>query len=163
MFCANKFSFHICPSVPLYTSMWPDFFRVTMLWRHHPLTCNRLKVWRCILSFIEVLREGRWGGAKELYITSGLIVEFGMMCTDGEDIEELTGMSSPLCWQGYDKDLCGFKKLMWYVIVKELNCKASSTWSLYGRESENAFTHRHLSPEKKRQKQWTGWKPETDG
>ena len=34
------------------------------------------------------------------------------MCTDENDIEELTGVYGPLCWQGYDKDLGGFKKLM---------------------------------------------------
>ena len=39
---------------------------------------------------------------------------------------------------------------MWYEIMKELNCKASSAWSVYGREKENAFTYRHVSPEKKR-------------
>ena len=28
-------------------------------------------------------------------------------------ISELEGMCGPLCWQGYDKDPGGFKKLMW--------------------------------------------------
>ena len=49
------------------------------------------------------------------------------MCTDEEDIEELNGM---YC----ENDHGGFKKLMWYVIVEEINCKASSTWSKCGRE-----------------------------
>ena len=34
---------------------------------------------------------------------------------------------------------------MWYGIMKELHCKASSTWSVCGREKEEAFTtHRQL-------------------
>ena len=66
-----------------------------------------------------------------------------------KDIEELTEMYGLLCWQGYDMDPGGFKKLMWFEMMKEFNCKASSTWSVYGREREEAFTHRHLSPGKK--------------
>ena len=102
----------------------------------------------CISSVIKVLREGRWGGATEFCITGDLNVELGMMCTDENDIEELTGMYGPFCWQGYDKDLGCFKKMMWYEIMKEFNCQASSTWSVFGRAREIAFTHRHLSPEK---------------
>ena len=52
-----------------------------------------------------------------------------------------------LCWQGYDKDPKGFTTLMWYGILKEFDCKATSTWSKCGRAEETAFTHRHLSPE----------------
>ena len=70
------------------------------------------------------------------------------MCTDENDIEELTGMYGPLCWQGYDKDPGGFQKLIWYGSMKELNCKATYTWSVCGRARENACTHRHLIPEK---------------
>ena len=44
-----------------------------------------------------------------------------MMCTDEKDIEELNEMYGLLCWQGYDKDPGGFKKLMWYGIMKEFN------------------------------------------
>ena len=58
-------------------------------------------------------------------------------------------MYGPLCWQGYDKDPSGFKKTLWYGIMKEFDCKESSTWSACGRGREEAFTHRHLSPEKK--------------
>ena len=58
---------------------------------------------------LKVLREGRWGGAKDFYID--LNVELRMMCTE---LEEMYG---PLCWQGYDKDP-GFKKLMWYGVMK---------------------------------------------
>ena len=41
------------------------------------------------------------------------------------------------------------KKLMWYEMVNEFNCKASSTWTVCGRERGEAFTHKHLSPDKK--------------
>ena len=88
----------------------------------------------CISSVIKVPREGRRSGAKDFYITGDLIVELGMMCTDENDIEDLEGMYGPLCWQGYDKDPGGFKKLMWYGIMKEFNCKAYSILSVDGRE-----------------------------
>ena len=52
-------------------------------------------------SVLEVLREGRQGGAKD--ITGDLNVELGLMCTDEKDIEELNEMYGPLCWQGHDK------------------------------------------------------------
>ena len=44
------------------------------------------------------------------------------MCADETYIEEPTVMYGPLCWQGYVKDLGGFKKLMWYGMMKELDC-----------------------------------------
>ena len=72
-----------------------------------------------------------------------------MVCAGENDIEELTGMYRPLCWQGHDKDPGGFKELMWYEIMKEFNCKAPSTRSPCGRPKENPFSHRHLSPEKR--------------
>ena len=34
-------------------------------------------------------------------------------------------MYGPLCWQGSDNDRRGFKKLMWYEIMKEFNCRVS--------------------------------------
>ena len=68
------------------------------------------------------------------------------MCEN--DIDELMGIHGPLCWQVYDKDPGGFKKLMWDEIMKEFNCEASSTWSVCGRKREDAFTHRHSSPGK---------------
>ena len=71
-----------------------------------------------------------------------------MMCTGENDIEELSEMYGPLCWQGYDRGSGGIKKLMWYGSMKEFNCKATSAWSKCGRTKETAFTHRHLSPEK---------------
>ena len=49
-----------------------------------------------------------------------------------EDIEELNEVYGPLCWQGFEND-GGFKKLMWYGIMKEFNCKATSTWCKCGR------------------------------
>ena len=67
-----------------------------------------------------------------------------MMCTDEKDIEEVNEMCGPLCWQGYDHHRGGFKKLMWYDIMNEFNCKATSTWSKCGRAKETAFTHRQL-------------------
>ena len=38
--------------------------------------------------------------------------------------------------------------MMWYGIMKEFNCKATSTWSKCERAKDTAFTHKHLSPEK---------------
>ena len=93
-------------------------------------------------SVIEVLREGRRGGARDFHITGGFNVELWLMCTDEKDIEELTKMYGALCWQGYVKDPGGFKK-SWYGIMKEFDCKGSSTWSVCEREKEEAFTHKH--------------------
>ena len=104
----------------------------------------------CISSVIKVLREGRRGGAKDFYMTCDLNVELGLMRTDEKDIEEVMKMYGPLCWQGYDKDPGGFKKTMWYGIMKEFDCKVSSAWSLCGRTRE-AFAHRHSSPEQKQE------------
>ena len=50
-----------------------------------------------------------------------------MMCTDENNIEELTRINCPMCWQRCDKDPSGFKKMMVCEIVKEFICKASST------------------------------------
>ena len=86
------------------------------------------------------LRDGRQGGAKD-HITGDLNVELVMMCTDENDIEELTVKNGLLCWQEYDKDPGGFKKLMWYEIMREFNCKASSSWSVCGRARDDGFTH----------------------
>ena len=64
-------------------------------------------------------------------------------CTDEEDIEELNEMSG-LCWQRYESDHGVFKKLRWYGIMKEFNCKATSTWSKCCREREAVITYRQL-------------------
>ena len=49
------------------------------------------------------------------------------------------------------KDHGGFKKLMWYGIMKEFNCTATSTRSKCGRHKETAFTHRQLG---ERRQEW---------
>ena len=90
----------------------------------------------CVSSVVTVLREGRRSGAKDFYITGDLNVELGLMCTDEKDIEELTEMYGPLCWQGYDKDPGGFKKTMWYEIKKEFDCKVSCAQSECGKGRE---------------------------
>ena len=53
-------------------------------------------------------------------------------------------MYGSLCWQGCENDHGGFKKLMWYAIMKEFNCKVTSTWSECKREKETAFTHQQF-------------------
>ena len=97
-----------------------------------------------ISSVTKVLREGRRGGAREFYITGDLNVELGFMCTDEEDIEELVRCAGPRVGKGTKTDHGAFKKLMSYGIMKEFNCKATSTWSKCGRDKETAFTHRQL-------------------
>ena len=86
--------------------------------------------------------RGRRGGAKHFYITGDLNVELGMICTDENDIEELNKMYGGLCWQRYDNDPGGYKKFMLNSIVKEFNCKVSSTWSDGDRTEDAALTHR---------------------
>ena len=71
-------------------------------------------------------------------------MELGLLCADDDDVEELNEMHGPLCWQGCDTNQGGFKKLMWYQIMKEFNCKVTSTWSSCDREKEMAFTHRQF-------------------
>ena len=71
------------------------------------------------------------------------------MCTDEKEDEELTKMDGLLWWQGYDKDPGGFQKTMWCGIIQEFDYKVSFTWSVCGREREEACTHRHSSPDKK--------------
>ena len=53
------------------------------------------------------------------------------MCTNENEEEELVKVYGPSCWQGYDKDPGGFKKIMWYGIMREFDCKVSSSWGLY--------------------------------
>ena len=48
-------------------------------------------------------------------------------------------MDLPSCWKGWENVQGGFKKLMWYGIMKEFNCKVTSTWSSDGREKDLAF------------------------
>ena len=60
----------------------------------------------CISSVVKVLREGRRSGAKDFHITG-----FGAdVYRDKKDIEELTKIYAPLCWQGYDNGPGGFQE-----------------------------------------------------
>ena len=102
----------------------------------------------CIPSVVQVLQEGRKGGARDLFSTGDFNVEKGLMCSDDHGNEELTKMYGPLCSQGYEKDPPFFKKIMWYGIMKEIGCKVYSTWSECGKGRAEAFTHRHLSQDK---------------
>ena len=61
------------------------------------------------------------------------------MCTNENEEKELTKLYGPLCWQGHDKDPGGFKEIMWYGIMKEFDCKMSSTWSVCGKMRPEAF------------------------
>ena len=65
-------------------------------------------------------------GPKTSYITSNFVEELGLLYTDEDDNDELIEVYGPLCWQGWDNDQGGLKKLMWYGIVKEFKCKATS-------------------------------------
>ena len=67
-----------------------------------------------------------------------------MLCTDEDDNDKLNEVYGPLCWQGCDNDQGGFKKLVWYGMMKEFNCKASPSWSSCGREREMTSTHRKI-------------------
>ena len=40
-----------------------------------------------LVNVLKVLREGRRGGTRDLYITGDLNVELGVMCRDEKDIE----------------------------------------------------------------------------
>ena len=57
--------------------------------------------------------------------------------------------TGPLCWQGCENDYGGLKNVMWFRIMKEFNCKASSTWSKCGRDRETAFTHQQFGEKRK--------------
>ena len=95
---------------------------------HTPDSSKDMELYEtCVSSVHRVLREGRRGGAKKFYITGDLNVELGMICTGENDIEELNEIYGPLCWQRYDRDPGGYKKIMWYSIMKEFDCKVSST------------------------------------
>ena len=131
--------------------VWDQFFKIKRLWRfeerctavlfgttvvmavYAPDCGKDLEVYEtCILNVTKVLREGRRGGAKELHITEDLNVALGLLSTDEDDNEELNEMYGSLCWQGCENDHGGFKKPMWYRIMKKFSCKAASTWSKCG-------------------------------
>ena len=47
-------------------------------------------------QWLQVLREGRKGGARNLYIAGNINVELGLMCTDENGEEELTSLYGPM-------------------------------------------------------------------
>ena len=60
---------------------------------------TQAKVWKCTrLTFRMLLSTSRGtpGRGKDFYITGDLNVELGLMCTDENDIEKLTGIYGPL-------------------------------------------------------------------
>ena len=73
--------------------------------------------------------EKRRARTKTFHIAGTHNVELGLLCTNEDDVEELNEMYGPLCWQICDNDQRRFQKLMWYEIMKEFNCKLTSTWS----------------------------------
>ena len=89
-----------------------------------------------------ILRDGRRCGAKRVYIAGDFNTELGLLCAGIEEDEELCGMFGPHCWHGYGIDTGGFKKMMWYNIMKEFHCKATSTWLSCDERKEMAFTHK---------------------
>ena len=64
-----------------------------------------------IKDVTKVLWEGRRAGAKTFYIAGDLNVELGLLCTSDDDVEELTELHGPFCWQGCENDQGGVKKL----------------------------------------------------
>ena len=116
----------------------------------------------CISSVLKVLREGRRGGAKKFFIAGDLNVELGMMCTDESDNEKLNEMYGPLCWHEFKHDPGHYKLIMWYSIMKEFNCKVSSTWSR-AKVKEEAFTHRQQGDAEKKKEIATGLHYRTNG
>ena len=79
---------------------------------HAPDSSKGMEMYEAFISSVlGVVREGRRGGARNFYVERDLHVEL-CMCTDEKDIDELNEMYGPSCWQGYDHDPGGFKKLM---------------------------------------------------
>ena len=78
------------------------------------------KVWKCtrIVSpvWFKALREGRKGGARDFFFTSGLYVELGW-CVQTRGTRSWGKCMVFFCWQGYGKDLGGFKKKNQMVLV----------------------------------------------
>ena len=87
---------------------------------------------------------------KTFNIVGDLIAELGLRSTDDDDVEEPNEMYGPPCWRGCDTVRGGFKKLMWNEIMKEVNCKVTSTWLSCGGEREMAFAHRQFRKDGKR-------------
>ena len=89
-----------------------------------------------------ILQDGRSNGALCFCIAGDFNIELGVLCTGNVEDEELGGMYGPQCWQGYGADPGGFKKMMWYSVMKEFDCRPISTWSSCDDRNEMAFTHR---------------------
>ena len=80
-----------------------------------PDSSKSLEIYEALISSVlQVLREQRRGGAKYFYITGDLKVEFGMMCTDENDTEELDEMPWSFMLARIRPRPGGFKKLIWY-------------------------------------------------
>ena len=60
-------------------------------------------------------------------------------------------MYGPSCWQGYDKDPGGFKKKHVVWDHERIWCKVSSTWSVCGKVRAEAYTHKHLGKDRKKE------------
>ena len=66
-----------------------------------------------------MLHEGRRAGAS-FYIAGDLNIEFGLLCTGDDDVGDPSEVHGAQCWQGCDADPGGFKKMMWYDIMKKV-------------------------------------------
>ena len=72
---------------------------------------------------MEVMTGGCKEGAKRFFVAGDLNIDF---CMDEDDEMKETYVSK--CWYGIDADLRKFKKAKYMELMKEFNCKASSTW-----------------------------------
>ena len=81
------------------------------LWWWQCVLPTQAKVWGCI-------RLASRASSKyfEKDVARDLVVELVMMCTDENNMEEFMGICYLLCWQGYDKDPGGNKKMMWSIL-----------------------------------------------
>ena len=101
-------------------------------------------------TFVEdvtkVLWEGRRAGAKTFYIAGDVHVELGLLCTDDDDVRSRNSTRCTARYAGKDVQMTkeASRSLMWYEIMKEFKCKATSTWSSCDDETEMAFTHRQF-------------------
>ena len=114
--------------------------------------------WKILIKFMErmtlMLRDGRRRGAKRFYIAGDFNIELGLLCPGNEEDEELCGMYGPhQRWQGYGTDPGGFKRMMWYNIMKEYHCKAMSTRLSCDERKEMAFTHKQWRKNGRRSQQ----------
>ena len=66
----------------------------------------------------KILKNGGQHETKQFFVAGDLNIQLGLLCTgDGED-DELLDMYGPPCWQNYDADPGGFKKLMWCELMR---------------------------------------------